>query len=266
MENKNLPAIGRNALALSTTWKTSPKACLEAINPGSVVEAIKSPSPAIGFFFQDSPAKAAAILSLLITDLVKFFNVGKTMNDFQVAQTVTLILQDENMRSLKPDDFKLCFNRMKKGHYGKSYDRIDGQIIFECLNLYLHERVTEAEQMSFKAHELVKEGLMAKPDPEGQKMVLKILKEAVSQAPKVEAEKQEVKKEKKVFEKSPRDHYIQKCFMEFFELHKKGAVKNSRGETTRFILYDGKEIDEAEYASIKLKEYDLINQNKDLEL
>lgn len=209
------------------------------------------------------------------------------MNDYQVAQTVTLILQDENMRSLKPDDFKLCFNRMKKGHYGKSYDRIDGQIIFECLNSYLDERVAEAEQMSFKAHELVKEGLMAKPDPEGQKMVLKILKEAVSQAPKVEADKQEVKKEKKVFEKSPRDHYIQKCFSDHYQMWLKKPYKpvippptvpgilvndntNGRYVLITMLNAEGSEInkvvDDLEYVQIKLKEYDLINQNKDLEL
>ena len=67
-----------------------------------------------------------------------FFNVGKIMNDNQAAQTADLIIEEYYF--LKPDDFKLCFNRAKKGLYGKVYDRIDGAVILEWLGRYEKER------------------------------------------------------------------------------------------------------------------------------
>lgn len=200
---------------------------MEAINPKTVLEAIKSPSPSLAFFHQDSPIKAAAILTIIISDLVKFYNVGKTMNDSQVAQTINLILEDENLRSFKPDDFKLCFKRMKTGFYGKSYDRIDGQIIFEALYQYLHERTLECEQISIRMHaERFKES--EEINPEGVKKVLAILKEAIKIAP----EKSEIKKS---FEKSPRDKFIQEQLVEFDKLcDKKPSVSDGRIITGRY--------------------------------
>lgn len=60
----------------------------------------------------------------VLNDLIDFFNVGKSIGAVQVAQTVDLIIDEYYF--FKPDDFKLCFNRAKKGLYGKVYDRIDG--------------------------------------------------------------------------------------------------------------------------------------------
>ena len=65
------------------------------------------------------------------------------MNSSQVATTINLIIEDYSM--LKPDDFKLCFKRAMRGHYGKVYDRIDGELIFEWLEQYLYERDSEIE-------------------------------------------------------------------------------------------------------------------------
>ena len=70
----------------------------------------------------------------VLNDLVDFFNVGKSIGAVQVAQTVDLIIDEYYF--FKPDDFKLCFNRAKKGLYGKVYDRIDGAVILEWLGRY----------------------------------------------------------------------------------------------------------------------------------
>ncbi len=271
METNNTPAtIGRTELSLSTTWKTSPVKCLEAINPGTVLEAIKSPSPSLAFFHQDSPIKAAAILTLLISDLVKFYNVGKTMNDAQVAQTIKLIFDDENFRSFKPDDFKLCFKRMKTGFYGKAYDRIDGQVIFEALSQYSHERALECEQINIKQHaEYANDNQPVNPD--GVKKVLAILKEAMKEVP--------VKEVRRTIAKSDRDKFIQQCFNEFYAAWLKRPFKPKQPEqlpgTTvnsdaagKFIMFEwteiaeGKEVhfkqpvDEIKYTEIKLTAYD----------
>ncbi|WP_207425977.1 hypothetical protein [Pedobacter sp. SYSU D00535] len=86
-----------------------------------------------------------AILTILLEEVINFLNVGKTMNDRQIATTINLIIDDYSQ--LKPDDFKLCFKNGMKGKYGKSYDRLDGNVIFEWLEQYLYEKESEIEMI-----------------------------------------------------------------------------------------------------------------------
>jgi len=95
-----------------------------------------------------------AILSIILIDLVKFFNIGKSMDDEQVAQTIEMI-QDE-FYMLKPEDLKLCFSNAKKGKYGKVYDRLDGQIIIEWLTTYFNDRTSYSAEKSFQKHDKLK--------------------------------------------------------------------------------------------------------------
>lgn len=90
----------------------------------------------------------------ILNDLLDFFSVGKTMGAVQVAQTADLIIEEYYF--LKPDDFKLCFSRAKKGIYGKVYDRIDGQVIFDWLNTYEKGRGSIAENDSINASSALK--------------------------------------------------------------------------------------------------------------
>jgi len=92
-----------------------------------------------------------AFMVKVLNDLLDFFNVGKTMGAVQVASTADLII--EEFYFLKPDDFKLCFTRAKKGYYGKVFDRIDGQVIFEWLNQYTNDRMTTASDTSIQEAE-----------------------------------------------------------------------------------------------------------------
>ncbi|WP_410962762.1 hypothetical protein, partial [Salmonella sp. SAL4446] len=80
------------------------------------------------------------LLTIAVVDLVKFFNVGKTMGAEQVAQTVNFILSDFWM--LKIDDVKLCFDNAKRGKYGKVYDRMDGAVILEWLQTHFEARTS----------------------------------------------------------------------------------------------------------------------------
>lgn len=80
-----------------------------------------------------------AFLSIAIIDVIEFFNVGKTMGQDQLVQTVQLIVED--FYYFNVEDFKLCFNNAKRGKYGKIYDRIDGNIIYEWLQKYSEERI-----------------------------------------------------------------------------------------------------------------------------
>lgn len=92
--------------------------------------------------------KLRAFLSKIIIETLMFFNVGKMMNDVQVALTVDLIIDEFGY--FKPDDFKLCFTNAMKGNYGKLYDRIDGNIIFGWLRTYENDRFDTAENISIQ--------------------------------------------------------------------------------------------------------------------
>lgn len=91
-----------------------------------------------------------ALIVYAITDLIGFFNIGKVMSIEQVAQTTELIIEEYGM--FKIDDFKLCFNRAKKGEYGQVYDRLDGQVIFMWLEKYANERFKTADDISYYEH------------------------------------------------------------------------------------------------------------------
>jgi hypothetical protein len=79
-----------------------------------------------------------AFLTLIVTELIKTFNVGKTMNDMQVVFVVNGIKSDYYF--LKPEELKYCFENAKKGRYGTMYDRIDAAVIFGWLDEYMKER------------------------------------------------------------------------------------------------------------------------------
>jgi hypothetical protein len=126
-------------------WQTLPQQYLQAIKPKNAIDVLRSSSQSLIRMTNESgemPVKA--LLSLLIIETVDYFNVGKTMSAQQIGQTIDLILEDYSV--YKPDFFVLCFNRAKKGLYGKTWDRIDGQIIFEWLSQFEYEYLSDIEQ------------------------------------------------------------------------------------------------------------------------
>lgn len=104
---------------------------------------------------ESGETKARALMAYMIGDAIKALNVGKTMNDIQIARASDLILEEYYF--LKPDDFKLCFNRAITGKYGAIYDRIDIQIICGWLNQYCSDRFNAADDISYQEHNEIKE-------------------------------------------------------------------------------------------------------------
>lgn len=95
---------------------------------------------------------ARAVISILLKEVVEFFNVGKTMNDTQVAMTCDIII--DNYPEYRLEDFKLCFRSAMALKYGKLFDRLDGGIIMEWLSRYTKER---NEYVSLSAESSVNE-------------------------------------------------------------------------------------------------------------
>lgn len=92
-----------------------------------------------------------ALITDLLVDTVNYFSVGKSMGQAQVVETVKLLI--ETFPGWKLDDFVLCFKNAKRGFYGKSYDRIDGQVIFKWCNDYNNDRMENAESLNRIKHE-----------------------------------------------------------------------------------------------------------------
>lgn len=84
-------------------------------------------------------AVAGSTLYLFIKEfLLKHLNVGKTMDDAQLAYLCDLIIEEYYF--LQIDDFKFCFAKALKGDYGTVYDRIDANIILDWLKRYSNSR------------------------------------------------------------------------------------------------------------------------------
>lgn len=125
----------------------SPEKYLGELRPKNISDVFNAPDLFIGQIAREKGIIASrALLFLLIEDVVSFFNVGKTMNDKQVAVTCDLII--DYYPYFKPEDFKLCFRNAMLGKYGKQYDRLDGAIILEWLKCYDIERSNFAEEQS----------------------------------------------------------------------------------------------------------------------
>lgn len=172
----------------------------------------------------------------IITDVSLFLNVGKNMSDVQIGQTADMIIKDYNF--LKVEDFKLCFNNAKKGIYGKQYDRLDGQIIFEWLDIYVNDRATEAERLSFEKHKEDQKIKNNEVNPEGQRKVLEAMKGALDHI-----DVKEVKKIKRVSERDPR---LTIFFSEYEKLPKIKEI---------YVQYKGKNLSQTEYIDVRIEEY-----------
>lgn len=151
MENKLATTqqgiLPRTKEEILTISKNYPDRYYAAINPVSEVDVFRSPSAEIALIRKEhGETFARAFMVGILADIVEYFSVGKSMGATQVAQTIDLILS--RYYYFKPDDFKLCFNRAKQGYYGKVYDRLDGQVIFDWLNQYDATRTEMAMQQS----------------------------------------------------------------------------------------------------------------------
>lgn len=171
--------------------------------------------------------------------MVNFLNLGKNMSPLQIKETAELILSDLSTKNLKPEHLKVCFDRMKKGHYGKFYDRMDGSIIFDCLYNYCNELadLIEARSIQKAANETgQKRGVGIAPE------ILPVLKSVLKEIPK---------EEPKQFKSTLKaDSKIQALFKEFDELWMKSEHVERYG--MKFLVLDGKMVNQSKWVEIML--------------
>lgn len=106
---------------------------------------IAAPTPTLAKIKNNaSLTDARALLYIAICEVCDFFNVGKNMNDSQIAATADLIL--ERFWYLKLEEVKACFHKAMIN--GRLFDRLDGNIILGWLRDYDTERTEEAMRIS----------------------------------------------------------------------------------------------------------------------
>ena len=121
------------------------------MRPKSVDDVFTSSEPALAMVARElGENHARAIVVILLSEVVGFFNASNTMNDAQVAMTTDLII--EEYPYFKIDDLKLAFRNGMKGRYGEIYNRLDGSVIMRWLKQYNQERCAKADIASFNEH------------------------------------------------------------------------------------------------------------------
>lgn len=146
-------AAERNQLAV---LQTSPKQYLQELIPKSVDDVFASSEPALSMVAKElGENHARAIVVILLSEVVGFYNASNTMNDAQVAITTDLII--EEYPYFKIDDLKLAFRNAMKGRYGEIYNRLDGSVVMGWLRQYNKERCAKADIESFNEHKRISE-------------------------------------------------------------------------------------------------------------
>ena len=117
----------------------------QGLKTSSVSTMVAAPTPTLAKIKNEaSEMDARALLYIALCEVCDFFNVGKNMNDTQIAMTADLIL--ESFWHLKLEEIKYCFRRAMMRE--KLFDRLDGNIIIGWLRAYDDERTEEAMRLS----------------------------------------------------------------------------------------------------------------------
>lgn len=95
-----------------------------------------------------------ALMVKWINSFLKFYSINGTMDGYQIAETINLIL--EIYPYFVQEDFKLFFNKAKKGEYGELYGRIDGSVILSWLRKYDLARSEAAKEHSIRQQDKFK--------------------------------------------------------------------------------------------------------------
>ncbi len=193
----------------------------------SISQAITSKLPSIAKIKKSDPEVATEVLTEFITDFVEFLNVGKIMNVSQIKQTTYLIVQ--YFPHLNLADFKVFFEKLKLGHFGKFYDSVDGQLILSKIEEYNQERMNEFERSKTQEHNILRRE--ENQNNSFHPTVIAALKRAVGEKPII--------KVNDTPQRTPTDAEIfyQQCMRQFDNLYRKYGKEVS---TVRFLVFGGK--------------------------
>lgn len=88
-------------------------------------------------------APVMIMITMFIKDCIDSLSVNQPTKE-QVLEMAREIMSDNP--TYKPEDFKVFFSNVKKGRYGKDYNRFDLSTVYHMLAVYNDERMTAFEQ------------------------------------------------------------------------------------------------------------------------
>lgn len=214
---------------------------LQEIQPKTIEDVLKSKTGGLTRIIKNHGLNAAkAMLIVLINDLLDFFNYNRTMTINQIGQTIELII--DNYGAYTPEDFKICFNAIKIGKYGKFYEGIDGGKILEMIKQYDIERDQDLINYRQKENKNFNTGNI-------HHSVASILK------PIFDKKNEKVNMNLIITEPRPRTEHeilIQEIMQEFDLLHKNKPYNEK--ETFKTIPYNGKNLMIDQFVNLRLEE------------
>jgi len=92
--------------------------------------------------------KVVTILAGMILNLANYLNLGNNFNNTQAIETAFLLVDKYPTESI--EDFVYVFRSAKTGDFGKMYNRFDGQIIFEWMDIHLENKARKREELHDK--------------------------------------------------------------------------------------------------------------------
>lgn len=218
---------------------------MQPLKTSSVVVAMGSSNPALVTIKLTKGEKAAmTLLTAIISNGLKYFNVGKGMTPEQMVLTAELIQAEYHY--FKPDEVAMAFRLAATGKFGTIYDRLDSAIIMQWMAEYNALRMMEAENMSIKASK--------KPDIEtkieSSVNIPPDIKEAFKRLYSETEKKVEPKKER-----PKNDEMVQAWLRQFDKI---AMLQNVKGQI-KIIKRYGRMMDVSEFLNYKINQ---LNQFK----
>lgn len=93
-----------------------------------------------GLVDQYGTQKIHGLLVVILTEFCNFYNVVRPMTAEQIVSCAFDLINTANEDYLSIEDLTIFFQGAKSGKYGKIYDRLDQQTIFDMLEIYRQER------------------------------------------------------------------------------------------------------------------------------
>lgn len=173
------------------------------------------------------------------------------MNAQQVINAAQ-ILYDE-FKQMKLNDVVLCFNKIKRGHYGIIYDRLDVHVIMEKMHRFDADQTEQIEYYRQKENKELQRDLDTVTAADNQKAIerLRKLRESIGKnLPKPTVSKSDLSRDK-----------FSKYFALFHKLaerywQNKGGIPGGKVFTKRY----GKMLDVTEYVQHKAYQMQLARE------
>lgn len=218
-------------------FTTSPQEYLAVVNPHSVQDCLNSPAGTLAKIEKERGAQfVQVVLVNLISDLCLWFNFNRTMNQKQIMETAKILM--EKYGQYTPEDFILCFKKIKGLEYGKMMEGIDGAKILDMVGEYDKERDDEIMRMRQKeTHDHKAEG--------------KFLSDVTYKVMKSMQERGELDRKPRPVIDNPLDKMMKGYIAEFDKLHDEQFPGKSG---IRFVNFGGKMIDVTEYCNTRFLE------------